>query len=213
MRALGIQERRERERAARRGAVLEAARELVREKGFNATTTREIAERCELSEATLFWYFTSKDEIFTSLLFEGIDFMSRGIEAIRAADLEPRKKLARVWKFFDEVRAEHPEYYHVFTYLAHPHSTAWVDERVKAELATRSGDDFRRFADLLRDAVGPANARLVADLIWASFVGLQVLRDSRLNLGAVPHPNDRELGAAFRLLLEGIAPALDQGEE
>jgi AcrR family transcriptional regulator len=208
---MGIEERRERERAARRAAVLEAARELVREKGFNATTTRDIAERCELSEATLFWYFKSKDEIFTSLLFEGIDFMSRGIEEIRASAATPRRKLERVWRFFSAVRAEHPEYYHVFTYLAHPQATQWVDDGVKTELARRSGDDFRGFAELLRETAGPANARLVADLIWGAFIGLQVLYHSRLNLGVVPHPNERELMAAFRLLLAGIAPELAAG--
>ena len=62
--------------------MLDAARQLVRERGFNGTTTKLIAERCELSEATLFWYFQSKDEIFTSLLFEGIDFMARGLAAV-----------------------------------------------------------------------------------------------------------------------------------
>lgn len=72
---MGVQERRQRERQARRSAVLDAARLLVRERGYNGTTTRQIAEACELSEATLFFYFSSKDEIFTSLLFEGIDFM------------------------------------------------------------------------------------------------------------------------------------------
>ncbi len=69
---MGVVERRERERQARKGAVLEAARQLLLEKGFRGTTTREVAKRCELSEATLFFYFKNKDEILVSLLFESI---------------------------------------------------------------------------------------------------------------------------------------------
>ena len=52
---MGVGERRERERQARKGVVLEAARQLVLEKGFRGTTTKEVAKRCELSEATLFF--------------------------------------------------------------------------------------------------------------------------------------------------------------
>ncbi len=204
---MGVQERRQRERKARRGAVLEAARALVREKGFNGTTTREIAERCELSEATLFFYFKSKDEIFTSLLFESIDFMSEGIERIRESRDEPVQKLASLWEFWVTVTKEHPEYFHVFTYLGHPRSTDSVEQAVLEELKKRSGDDFRGLASLLEETLGIPNSRGVADLMWASFLGLVVLRDSRRNLGAIAHPTDHELKGAFELLLNGLLPA------
>lgn len=202
---MGVQQRRERERMARKKAVLDAARALVRERGMNGTTTRQIAERCELSEATLFFYFGSKDEILTSLLFEGIDFMSRGLDAIAASDASPLGKLGRLWRFFAELREEHPEYFYVFTYLAHPQATASVTDDVRAEIARRSGDNLRRFAELVRGVVAPRDARIAADLIWAAFAGLIVLRDSRKNLGAKPHPTEPDLRRGFDLLLGGIA--------
>ncbi len=210
---MGIQERRERERGARRQAVLEAARRLLRERGFNGTTTRQIAAACELSEATLFFYFRTKDEIFTSLLLEGIDFMGRGIEEIAAASLAPTEKLTRLWEFFGEVRRERPEYFHVFSYLAHPRSTAAVSDEAKAELARRSGDNFRRFSALLGEILPVPEPRLCADLLWAAFVGLMVLRDSRLNLGAPPHPTEPQLRAALDLLISGISPRSKGGRK
>lgn len=203
---MGVRERREREREARRKCLLEAARKLVRERGFNGTTSRDIAHACELSEATLFFYFKTKDEIFTSLLIKGIDFMARGLEEIAAADLPRRKRIERLWNFFRVVRAEHPEYFQVFTYLAHPQATAAVSEDLRAELARRSGDNFRRFAALLDDRGGSRQTRVAADLIWSAFLGLMVLRDSRQNLQASVHPTDRELAIALEMLLDGIAP-------
>lgn len=208
---MGIQERREREREARRRALLEATRSLVRERGFNGATTKQIAERCELSEATLFWYFRSKDEILVSLLFEGIEFMMRGIGEIRTSDDSSHAKLSRLWAFFSEVRTEHPEYFQLFAYLAHPQSTLSVTDEVKAEIARRSGDNFRLVAELLQETLGVDHARPIADLIWGSFVGLIILRDSRLNLGAKPHPNEQELDSAFDLLMSGVAPKIDKG--
>lgn len=201
---MGVKERRERERQARRQAVLGATRDLVREQGFNSTTTKQIAERCELSEATLFWYFSSKDEILTSLLFEGIEFMARGLEEIIAAGAPAERTVRRVWGLFTELREAHPEYYHLFGYLAHPQSTAAVNDEVRAEIARRSGDNFRMLADWLGEAVGPARGRVAADLLWGSFVGLMVLRDSRANLGSKAHPTERDLAAAFRMLLSGM---------
>lgn len=209
---MGVQERRERERDARRKSVLDATRTLVRERGFNGTTTRQIADRCELSEATVFFYFNSKDEIVTSLLLEGIDFMARGLDEIAAARLDRRQRIVRLWRFFGKVRAEHPEYTHVFSYLAHPQATATVPAEVKAELARRSGDNFRRLAALLDGKDGGSTGRVAADLIWAAFVGLSVLRDSRENLGARAHPTERELGVALELLLGGVASPAKRGK-
>ncbi len=201
---MGVKERRERERQERRRAVLDATRELVREQGFNSTTTKKIAERCELSEATLFWYFRSKDEILTSLLFEGIDFMAGGLEQIIAAGEPPERTLRRIWDFFGELREAHPEYYHVFGYLSHPQSTAAVDDEVKREIARRSGDNFRMLGDYLATVTGADSGRLAADLLWGSFVGLMVLRDSRANLGARAHPTGSDLEAAYGLLANGL---------
>lgn len=208
---MGIEERRQRERQARRTAVLDATRALVLERGFKGATTKQIAERCELSEATLFFYFQNKDEIFVSLLFEGIDYMARALDRILAAEQPAADKLASVWDLFIDIRAQHPEYFHVFSYLAQPQSTAGVGEDVKAEIARRSGDNFRRLAEVLGQTIGGPDTRLLADLIWGTFVGMMALRDSRANLGAPTHPSAGELAAAFDVLVAGIAPQFSKG--
>lgn len=201
---MGVAERRLREREARRTAVLEAARVLLLERGFTGTTTKLIAERCELSDATLFFYFQSKDEILISLLFEGIDFWAKGLDHIAKLKLPREQKLARIWRYFGEVRNAHPEYFHLSAYLAQPQATANVAENVKAEVIRRSGQNFQKLASLLADVLGVPNGRAAADLLWSTFLGLSTLRDSRANLGGKPHPTDRELGAHLGMLLNGL---------
>ena len=208
---MGIAQRREREREARRGALLEAARALLLERGFGGTTTKAIAERCELSEATLFFYFGSKEEILVSLLFEGIDYWGRGLEKLGALDLPREQMLTRIWKYFLDVRDEHPEYFLLSTYLSHPRATADLAEDVKAELVRRSGENFARLTGLLEKALATSNPRLAADLLWASFLGLITLRDARLNLGSRVHPTERELSTVLRTLLDGLLETGDEG--
>ncbi|MDL1898122.1 helix-turn-helix transcriptional regulator, partial [Anaerolineae bacterium CFX7] len=63
-------QRRERERDARRQAILAQAKSVFAERGFLNATVEEIAERAELAVGTLYRYFQSKEEIYVSLLFE-----------------------------------------------------------------------------------------------------------------------------------------------
>ncbi|MFQ5523500.1 MAG: TetR/AcrR family transcriptional regulator [Acidimicrobiia bacterium] len=200
-----MKERRAREREARRRAILTATRELVRENGFAGTTTRQIAERCELSEATLFFYFSSKDEILVSLLGEAADFWASGLDALADGNGSAGDRLAEVWRFFEEVHQEHPEYVYVSTYLAQPGSTSAVSEEVLADLAKRTGANFRRLGDLLVGLGGVDDRRLAADVLWSSFLGLMVLRQGQANLGAPGHPDEHQLPAALDLLARGFS--------
>jgi AcrR family transcriptional regulator len=52
----------------RRRVIIEAALALFSRKGFRGTTTREIAEAAGCSEATIFKYFTTKDELYSAIL-------------------------------------------------------------------------------------------------------------------------------------------------
>jgi AcrR family transcriptional regulator len=53
-----------------RQTILENAIALFRARGFEATRVREIAERCEISEATFFNYFSTKDAVLGAWVYE-----------------------------------------------------------------------------------------------------------------------------------------------
>ena len=64
--------RRERERLARRRAMLDAALAVFGDKGFDGATVDEIAERAEFGKGTLYNYFPGgKDELYLTL-FEDV---------------------------------------------------------------------------------------------------------------------------------------------
>ncbi|MBE7417595.1 MAG: helix-turn-helix transcriptional regulator [Ideonella sp.] len=180
---MGVSERRQREREARRTEILDAARDVLLAQGLRGTTTKEIAERCELSEATLFFYFRNKDEILLSLIFESIDFWAQGMEALAAQKLVPSALLEAIWQFHEEVYREHPEYYVISAYMAQPQVMDNVSDDVKAEIARRSGENFRRLRELLAGLDPQTPGAVLADLIWSLFLGLTISEASRANLG------------------------------
>jgi hypothetical protein len=55
--------RRERERAERHSLILAVARELAEAEGWEAVTTRRLAERVEYSQPVLYSHFKGKDAI------------------------------------------------------------------------------------------------------------------------------------------------------
>ncbi len=67
---MGVKERRARERAERRQQILEAARQLFLDQGFDQASVEEIAEAAEVSKGLVYFYFRSKDEILAALVRE-----------------------------------------------------------------------------------------------------------------------------------------------
>ena len=57
---------------APRAEILNAAAELLRPPGLAATTTRQIADRVGIRQASLYYHFAGKDEILLELLTQSV---------------------------------------------------------------------------------------------------------------------------------------------
>lgn len=64
----GVIERRHRRTEYRKEQILSAASAVFAEKGYQRATTREIAERANLSEGLIYSYFESKDHLLLAIL-------------------------------------------------------------------------------------------------------------------------------------------------
>ena len=67
---------------ATRDAILQSARRLFSEQGFDATTTRDIAQDANIATGTLFNYFETKEAIVASMAVESLG------DSLAADDLE-----------------------------------------------------------------------------------------------------------------------------
>lgn len=70
--------------ASPRDQVLDAAAELFVTRGFAATSTREIAERVGIRQASLYYHFAGKDEILAELLQRSVRPTVDKVEKIEA---------------------------------------------------------------------------------------------------------------------------------
>ena len=75
-----IATRKQREKEEMRQLILEAAKKIFLEKGYEQASIRNIAEVIEYSPGTIYLYFKEKDEIFHELHEQGfrklVEYMS-----------------------------------------------------------------------------------------------------------------------------------------
>ncbi len=94
---------RERHRASREGRILDAARELFLQRGFESVKVEHIAERADVSVGTLYNYFGGKTELILRLsIIENERVASLAREYDVAGDRPARDTLAvLIRKFFE----------------------------------------------------------------------------------------------------------------
>src|SRR5438270_10585542 len=107
---MGSKERRERVKIETRQLILEVARQLFAENGFEAVTMRMIADQIEYSPTAIYVHFADKDSLMRELCAG--DFRSMSAAVVRAHKLEdPKERLRKLGRAYLEFALEHPHSY------------------------------------------------------------------------------------------------------
>src|ERR1051325_5028116 len=96
-------ERRERERAQRHQSIVTAARELAEAEGWEAVTTRRLAEAVEYSQPVLYSHFAGKEAIMAAVALEGFAELATRMRAAHE-EKEPLAAVAQAYLAFAEQR-------------------------------------------------------------------------------------------------------------
>jgi AcrR family transcriptional regulator len=110
---MGIKERQERDKAAVRRSILDAARELFVAEGYQNVSIRKIADRVEYSPAAIYSYFPSKDDIFFALAEEGFHLLSimDGCALDELQSVPPLDRIRSVFHGLYRFSVEQPQYF------------------------------------------------------------------------------------------------------
>lgn len=110
---MGTTERREREKQRRRDDILNTARILFFEKGFRDTTIDDIARSAELARGTIYLYFENKEEIYATILEDGLDILQGLLAASYSETEDALTNLLAAHDAFMRFHDEFPQYYNV----------------------------------------------------------------------------------------------------
>ena len=86
-----ISKRQLEERELRKERILTGALDVFKKKGIEGATMDEIAASSGFGKATLYYYFHSKEEVFSAILVNGWESIWMSLEPIIASEKSPRK--------------------------------------------------------------------------------------------------------------------------
>ena len=191
---MSIQERRERERAERERLIITAARELAEAEGWEAVTTRRLAERVEYSQPVLYSHFKGKDAIMVAVAVEGFADLTAEMRAARTSASDPKRALADVAAAYAAFAERRPALYDVMfnQAVSLPFATP------EAPPALHAGFDELRH--VVRPFAGDDDEGALTEVLWSGLHGLVTL----MRGGRLPREDhDRRLAILLRRLGSG----------
>jgi AcrR family transcriptional regulator len=156
---MATQDRRQRERAGRHALILRTARELAEAEGWEAVTTRRLAEQVEYSQPVLYSHFAGKDAIVAAVAVDGFAELAAALH--EAADAR-----ALATTYLDFARA-HPALYDAM--FSAPSSLVFAAEETPGALK-------EAFAEVRR-VIGGDETR--TEVFWSALHGLATLERGR----------------------------------
>ncbi|EXG82732.1 TetR/AcrR family transcriptional regulator [Cryptosporangium arvum] len=108
---MSVQERKQRERAERERLIVATARELAEQQGWDAVTTRLLAERIEYSQPVLYSHFRGKREIIGAVAIDGAIELAAAVRAAASGAHGPRARVAAVARAYLDFAAGNPAVY------------------------------------------------------------------------------------------------------
>lgn len=141
----------------RRRELVEAAASIFREKGYQATTFKDIAERVGADRATLYYYFSGKEELYQEAVQGVVDVNIREFERIDASSLSPREKLAEMIR---QILSSYSESYpYPYVYIQEDMGHALHDSWWARAMARKARQVESILVDAIRDAQDEGAAR------------------------------------------------------
>lgn len=155
----------------RRSQIIQKAMELFSRRGFNGTTTREMAREMGISEATIFKHFATKDELYSAILDHKAEEQWLSELIIRMGDEPDEAGLLRTIAFhLIEVIENDPTFLRLLLYSAlegHSLSSLFFDSVVQR---------FHEFlSDYFRSRIAEGKFRACNPMLAArAFLGMVI---------------------------------------
>lgn len=163
---MAIEDRRQRERDARRQLIVTTARKLAEAEGWDAVTTRRLSTEIEYSQPVLYKHFSGMEQIADAIAIEGFGELAEMIRAARSGAGGAGGALTRIAHTYLDFARDNPAVYDAMFTRATTLRFAADDTPPQLEAA---------FAEL-RHAVGlvadESDADALTEVFWAALHGL-----------------------------------------
>ncbi len=175
---MAIEDRRERERAARRRLIVTTARRLAEAEGWDAVTTRRLSSEIEYSQPVLYKHFTGMEQIADAVAVDGFGELADAIRVARSGADVAEDILTRTAHAYLDFARDNPAVYDTMFTRATTLRFAAEDTPPQLEAA------FAELHQAVGLVAGEQDADTLTEVFWAALHGLVTLnRAGRLRHG------------------------------
>ncbi|RFU82507.1 TetR/AcrR family transcriptional regulator [Streptomyces triticagri] len=167
---MSVQERKQRERADRERLIVATARELAEQQGWDAVTTRRLAERIEYSQPVLYSHFRGKREIIGAVALEGAADLAAAVRAAVAPADGPRARVGALAGAYLDFAERNPAVYDAMFQLEG--GLAFAQEDTPEQLKDAFAALLETLGEVAGDGIHPG---VFTEVFWASLHGLATL--------------------------------------
>ncbi len=206
---MGIQERKEREKARRRQQIIVAAKRVFSAKGFNKATMEDIAKEAELSPGTIYLYFKNKDELYASLSLRILHYLYLRVEQLNSEDIAATKKTDALKDVLYDVYKFDPLIVINMFHLQSSETLKNLSPKLLGEIKELSQKALGIMENIFRDGIESGDfidlhPVAMADIAWALFSGIILWEESKRILNSDKDYLKDTLGMAFDIFSRGI---------
>jgi AcrR family transcriptional regulator len=200
--AMGVSDRREREQLMRKEVILESARKLFADKGYDATTVDAIAASAELGKGTIYSYFSGKEEIYLAMLDQELQILHDNMKKTVESAATATDALSNLYGAF--VR-HHQEHHLIESIIVQVGDQRFIRLGLLAKLRERTGDWVRTVGGIIQ--LGIDRNELVAcdvEKMATSIIGLILGIIVQQGMGQIQEELDEYNQTLFQLVMGGI---------
>jgi AcrR family transcriptional regulator len=130
----------------RRAQLLDAAARLFRERGFHATSMRDIAKAVGMLSGSIYYHFDSKEEMLLAVYQEGERRVAEAVDAAVAGETEPWRRLEAACAAHLRALITHRDYSQVMIQTSPREAAGAAEARIR-DLRRDYEQRFRRLID------------------------------------------------------------------
>jgi AcrR family transcriptional regulator len=153
---MGVKEKRQRYKEEFRREILNSARELFIDDGYEKFSMRRLAEKIDYSPTTIYLYFKNKDDLLLAICEEVAEQFLARLRYLRTVRKKPYETLRQAMLYIVEFAFDNPNEYKVF-FLTRPNVYGTKEEFMKRESMARTS--YFEFREIVQDCIKAGQLR------------------------------------------------------
>jgi AcrR family transcriptional regulator len=169
--------------------ILDAALSIIIKEGFDALTMRKLASRIGMTAPNIYNYFSSKDELYISIVIRGFEMLHNNLKAAYQSYEDPLSRALSLTNAYMNFGIENSAHYEIMFSRATPKYNDYVgtpyeklsamEYRISMEIAQLA---MKAVSELMGGDVSPEEDGVVQNVIrvWSTLHGMVSLFNSQI---------------------------------